>query len=149
MRKQPCFVSDGPEDQEKPMDEEAVQQLHENVRFRIVRGDAKGRAFGTPRNPRTPTVEEFNPRIRDIRAGDLAVSIVGRRHGILPEQAQWVCQLSHDDLIRFRLEDPISATQVEAGLSLTGGHHRTHEIIQRVQSGQLSPDTLIRVLIHD
>lgn len=143
------LVHNGPVCLVRPMEAEAAAQLPENVLYRIARGDARGRAFGTPRNPRAPTVEEFNPRIGEVRAGDLADTIVGRRHGILPEQAQRVGQLNNEELIRFRVEDPISATQAQNGLSLTGGHHRTNEIIQRVQAGQLDPDTRIRVLIHD
>jgi hypothetical protein len=131
------------------MEADAAEELPEHVLFRIVRGDAKGRAFGTPRNPRAPTLEEFNPRIEQVRAGDLAAMIVGRRHGIFPEQAQRVGQLSNEELIRFRVEDPISATPVQNGLSLTGGHHRTNEIIQRVLTGHLDPSTIIRILIHD
>lgn len=76
------------------MEAEAVGPLPEDVLYRIVRGDAKGRAFGTPRNPRAPTLEEFNPRIVDVRVGDLAETIVGRRHGIFPEQAERVGQLA-------------------------------------------------------
>lgn len=131
------------------MEAEAAGQLPENVLYRIARGDAKGRAFGTPRNPRVPTREEFNPRIATVRAGDFAEMIVGRRHGIFPEQAEWVVRLGHEELIRFRIEDPISATQARNGLSLTGGHHRTNEIIRRVQAGQLEPNTIIRILLHD
>ena len=92
---------------------EAPQQLPENVLFRITRGDAKGRAFGTPRNPRAPTLEEFNPRIVEVRVGDLPKTSVGRKHGILPEQAQRVGQVSNEELIRFRAEDPISATPAQ------------------------------------
>jgi hypothetical protein len=131
------------------MEEEAAGQLPEYVLFRIARGDARGRAFGTPRNPRAPTLEEFNPRFAEVRAGDLAETIVGRKHGIFPEQAQRVGQLGQEDLIRFRVEDPISATPAQNGLSLTGGHHRTSEIIQRVQADQLDPNTIIRILLHD
>jgi hypothetical protein len=131
------------------MEVEAAGQLPENVLFRIARGDAKGRAFGTPRNPRAPTRKEFNPRMVEVRAGELAETIVGRRHGIFPEQAQRMGQLSNEELIRFRVEDPISGTQAQNGLSLTGGHHRTNEIIQRVQAGQLDPNTIIRILLHD
>lgn len=131
------------------MEPEVAASLPEDVLFRIVRRDAKGRAFGTPRNPRAPTIEEFNPRIAEIRAGDLAEKIVGRRHGIFSEQAQWIAQLSHEELVSFRVEDPISATQTSSGLSLTGGHHRTIEIIQRVQTGQMDPDVIVRILVHD
>jgi hypothetical protein len=111
------------------MEEEAAGQLPEKVLFRIARGDAKGRTFGTPRNPRAPTLEEFNPRMVEVRIGELAETIVGRRHGILPEQAQRISRLTNEELIRFRIEDPISSTQEANGLSLTGGHHRTSEII--------------------
>jgi hypothetical protein len=131
------------------MEVEAAGQLPENVLFRIARGDSKGRAFGTPRNPRAPTLEEFNPRMVEVRAGELAETIVGRRHGIFPEQAQRMGQLSNEELVRFRVEDPISGTQAPNGLSLTGGHHRTNEIIQGVQAGQLDPNTIIRILLHD
>jgi hypothetical protein len=116
---------------------------------RVVRGDAKGRAFGTPRNERMPTVEEFNPRIEEIRAGDLGGTVVDTRHGISPDQAGSVGQLSNDDLIRFRIEDPISGTGGQGALSVTGGHHRIAEIVSRVASGRLPPDTIIKVLVHD
>jgi hypothetical protein len=140
----------GPGYLQRPMDPESAAQLPEGVLYRIVRGDHKGRSFGTPRNPRPPTVEEFNPRIAEVRAGDLAETIVGRKHGIVPEQAERVRQLSNDDLAGFRPNDPISATAAgEHGLSLTGGHHRTNEIIQRVQSGTMEPNTIIQVLLHD
>ncbi|MCI0455480.1 MAG: hypothetical protein L0Z62_00705 [Gemmataceae bacterium] len=143
------LVHNGPPCVVRPMEAEAAGRLPENVLYRIVRGDARGRPFGTPRNQRAPTLEEFNPRIGEVRAGDLAETIVGRRHGIFPEQAQRVGQLSNEELILFRVEDPISATQAQNGLSLTGGHHRTNEIIQRVQAGQLDPNTTMRVLLHD
>jgi len=61
-----------------------------------VRGDAKGRLFGTPRNPRAPTVEEFNPRIGELNAGDFAGAIKGRKHGIFPEQAESVGRMSNE-----------------------------------------------------
>jgi hypothetical protein len=96
-----------------------------------------------------PTIDEFNPRIQEVRAGDLAEIITARRHGIFPEQAERVGQLSNEELIRLRLEDPISAVQHQGGLSLTGGHHRTQAIIDRVQAGQLDPNTIIRILVHD
>ncbi len=128
---------------------EEAGQLPETVLYRILRSDAKGRAFGTPRNARAPTLEEFNARVVEIRAGDLAESIVQRRHGIFPEQALRVSQLSPEELIRFRVDDPISAVESLAGLALTGGHHRTTEITRRVQAGQLDPDTVIRILLHD
>lgn len=114
-----------------------------------MRGDARGRSFGTPRNPRLPTVEEFNPRIAEICAGDLETVICGRRHGLFPVQVESIRQMSDVDLIQFRPDDPISAVEAGSGLSLTGGHHRTAEITIRVRSGQLSPNTIIRILVHD
>jgi hypothetical protein len=48
------LVHNGPQCVVKPMEAEAAGQLPENVLFRIVRGGAKGRSFGTPRNPRGP-----------------------------------------------------------------------------------------------
>jgi hypothetical protein len=117
---------------------------------RIVRGDAKGRKFGTPRNPRMPTIEEFNPRIQEVRAGQVEKLVTGTRHGLNPQQQQSVAQLSNEELLQFRLDDPISATVSEGGgLSLTGGHHRVAEIVQRVASGQLSPEAVVEWLIHD
>jgi hypothetical protein len=124
-------------------------ELPDRVLVRIVRGDAKGRPFGTPRNPRLPTVQEFNPRIVEVRAGDLAGTITGRRHGISPEQAVSIARLSNEELMRYRPEDPVSAVELGSGSSLTGGHHRSAEIINRVQSGRLSPDTMIRILVLD
>lgn len=96
-----------------------------------------------------PTVEEFNPRVREVRAGDLEATIRSRMHPENPQQAGPVRQLSNEELARFRLEDPISGVDAQGGLSLTGGHHRTAEIIRRLQSGQMSPDTIIRVVVHD
>jgi len=131
------------------MDADALQQLPEQVLFRIHRGDANGRAFGTPRNPRAPTLQEFNPRLVEVRAGDLAVLIVQRRHGIFPQQALQIGQLDNDEISRFRIEDPISAVKLDEGLTLTGGHHRTHEMIHRVAAGTMSPDAVVRILLHD
>jgi Pretoxin HINT domain len=116
---------------------------------RIARGDHKGRPFGSQAVPRMPTVEEFNPRILEIRAGDLAQSVKGRKHGIFPDQAERVSKFSNDDLIRFRLDDPMSATGSQGNLSLTGGHHRTAEIIKRVDANEILPDTIVKVLLHD
>jgi len=116
---------------------------------RVVRGDHKGRPFGSQAVPRMPTIEEFNPRILEIKAGDLAQSIKGRKHGIFPDQAERIGKLGNEDLIRFRIEDPMSAAGGKGNLSLTGGHHRTAEIIRRVEAKELSPDTIIKVLIHD
>jgi RHS repeat-associated protein len=125
------------------------EEQQDRLLARVVRGDAKGRPFGTPRNPRLPTIEEFNPRINDVKASELENLVVGAKHGINPDQAASVRGLSNEELIRFRLQDPISATSNSEGLSLTGGHHRTAEIIRRVASGEMSPDTLVRFLTHD
>lgn len=116
---------------------------------RVARGDAKGRPFGTPRNPRLPTVEEFNPRVEEVRAGDLEELVSETKHGIYPDQAESIGELSNEELVRFRMEDPISGTSNDEGLSLTGGHHRTAEIIARVKAGTLDPNTIVRILVHD
>jgi len=58
------------------------------------------------------------------------------KHGTNLPQSQSVKTLSNDELVRFYLEDPISGTGGNQ-LSLTGGHHRT------------TPDTMIRILVHD
>ena len=55
-------------------------------------------------------------------------------------------KLGHDPAY---VTDPISASGQAGQLSLTGGHHRTAEIARRVASGQLPPDTTVRVLLHD
>jgi hypothetical protein len=123
--------------------------LSERVLFRIVRGDEKGRPFGTPRNPRTPTQEEFNPQFGELVAGHIGARIAGRRHGLSPEQVQWVRQLSNEELVRFRPEDPISGHAGSGCFSITGGHHRLAEMIRRVESGKLPADTPIRILFHD
>ncbi len=133
----------------KPLGKDEAAQLSEVVRFRIVKGDAKGRAFGTPRNPCVPTAEEFNPQIGEIRAGEVAGAINGRKHGIFPEQAESIRKMSNEDLLRFRLEDPISGNIQGDGFAITGGHHRLNEIIRRVQAGELATDTPIRILFHD
>jgi hypothetical protein len=121
----------------------------ETVLYRIVRRDAKGRRFGTPRNPNPTTIDEFNPRLVEIRAGDLAAAIVSRRHGIWQEVADKMMQFPDDELIRFRPDDPISASGSEQAMSLTGGHHRINEIIERVANGRLDAETIVRVLLHD
>ena len=96
-----------------------------------------------------PTVEEFNPPIQEVRAGDLEGSVVDTRHGLTPDQSASIGRMSNEELLRFRIEDPISATGEPGNLSLTGRHHRTAEIISRVASGQLPPDTLVKILLHD
>lgn len=131
------------------MDAEALDQLPEHVLFRIERGDASGKAFGTPRNPRVPTLAEFNPRFVDVPAGDLLRTIVKRKHGTYPSQKERVSRMTNQELIEYRREDPISASAIDGGWSLTGGHHRTVEISERVGNGQLSADTIVRILLHD
>ncbi len=135
--------------QEKPLGKEEARQLPEAVRFRIVKGDQKGRPFGTPRNPRSPTIEEFNPRMAEIPAGELAGRITGRKHRIVPEQAERMKQLSNEELLRFRVDDPMSGHPTNGGFSITGGHHRMNEIIRRVHAGELPADTPVRILFHD
>ena len=133
----------------EPLGKEEAVQLSESVRFRIVKGNAKGRPFGTPRNPRVPTAEEFNPKIGELKAGGLAGAIKGRKHGIFPEQAENIRKMSDEELLRFRPEDPISGNIQGDGFSITGGHHRLNEIIRRVEAGELSADTKVRILFHD
>ncbi|OWK41286.1 polymorphic toxin-type HINT domain-containing protein [Fimbriiglobus ruber] len=125
-------------------------ELPDSTLYRTELRDRKGRRYGTPGNPDPPTVQQFNPRIREVRAGDLTQTNPARMHPENPQQAGPVGKLSNEDLTRLRIEDPISATEAPGGnLSLTGGHHRIAEIIRRVKSGQLSPNTLIRVVVHD
>lgn len=133
----------------EPLRKEEAAQLSEKVRFRIVKKDAKGKPFGTPRNPRVPTLEEFNPAIGELKAGDLAGAIVGRKHGIFPEQAENIQAMSNEELLQFRPEDPISGNIQGEGFNITGGHHRLSEILRRVQTGELSADAKVRILFHD
>ena len=133
---------------------EAIEALPEDqaekLLYRINRGDAKGRAFGTPRNPHPPSIDEFNPRMREIRAGDVEREIAQVKHGSFPDQEASIAKLSNDELTRFRIEDPISGTQAPGGgVSITGGHHRIAEIVRRVQTGQLPADTPVPFLLHD
>jgi RHS repeat-associated protein len=125
------------------------EESQDKLLSRVVRGDAKGRAFGTPRNPRLPTVEEFNPRLENVRAGEVEELVTGTKHGINPDQASSISGLSNEDLVRFRIDDPISGARSDSGLSLTGGHHRVAEIISRVTGGTLDPDTIVQFLVHD
>lgn len=133
----------------KPLGKEEAAQLSESVRFRIVKGDPKGKPFGTPRNPRIPTIEEFNPTIGELNAGDVAGAINGRKHGIFPEQAENIRKMSNEELLQFRLEDPMSGNILGDGFNITGGHHRLNEIIRRVQAGELPADAKVRILFHD
>jgi hypothetical protein len=132
-----------------PLSAQLAERLRETVLYRIARGDADGRPFGTPRNPRLPTIQEYNPRIGEVAVGGLQELIVARKHGIFPDQAELMASWSDDELLRFRLDDPVSAVELEDGLSLTGGHHRVNEIVHRVQVGKLDPKTPLRILIHD
>jgi hypothetical protein len=124
-------------------------RLWESVLFRIERGDHKGRPFGTPRNPRAPTLEEFNPQIGELNAGDIEGRIGGRKHGLFPEQEERMRTCSTDDLICFRPNDPISGHAGSGTFTITGGHHRLYEIIRRVKLGEIPADTPIRILLHD
>jgi hypothetical protein len=133
----------------KPLSKEEASPLSDGVLYRIVKGDKKGRPFGSPTNPRTPTIEEFNPRIGEVRAADLASKITGRKHGLDPVQAGLVSQMSDEDLLRLRIEDPMSGHATNGGFLITGGHHRMNEIINRVLAGTLPPDTPVRILFHD
>lgn len=132
-----------------PLGKEEAAQLSESVLFRIERGDHKGRPFGTPRNPGAPTLEELNPQIGVLNAGEIETRIGGRKHGLFPEQEEQIRKFSNEDLIRFRPEDPISGHAGSSTFTITGGHHRLYEIIRRVKLGQLPPDTPIRILFHD
>lgn len=133
----------------KPLGQEEAAKLSEAVWYRIVRGDLKGRPFGTPRNPRPPTIEEFNPRFGDLLAGDIAGAIKGRQHGIFIEQAESVSRMSNEELLCFRPDDPMSGVICGDGFSITGGHHRLNEIIRRVEAGTLPRDTKVEILFHD
>ncbi len=133
----------------RPLGDEETSHLSDGVLCRIIKGDKKGRPFGTPRNPGTPTVPEFNPRVGEILAGELAGKVTSRKHGIFPDQADRVKQLSDEELLRFRLDDPMSGSPANGGFSITGGHHRMHEISRRVRAGELPADTPVRILFHD
>ncbi len=116
---------------------------------RITVRDGKGRMCGTPGCQLEPTKELFRPRIATISAGALAGLIVKRKHGIFPCQLEVIKGFDTEALTKFDTLDPISATECEGGLSLTGGHHRTHEIATRVGAGRLPPETPVRILLHD
>ncbi len=135
-------------DKPAPKSEPDLSDLPTDVKYRIAKGDKKGRPFGSPSNPREPTTEELNPRIQNIPAGELA-STMDPKHGIHDGQAAGVAPMSNEELIKFRPEDPISGTPKGDGLAQTGGHHRTAEIDRRVKSGEMPADTPVPVLIHD
>jgi len=132
-----------------PLGGEEAGQLPAGVLCRIIKGDRKGRPFRTPRNPEIPTIAEFNPRMGEVPVGQLEVRITGRKHGIFPEQADQVRGMSREELLRFRLDDPISGHGTIDGFSITGGHHRLNEMIRRVEAGELPADHPVRILFHD
>lgn len=133
----------------EPLPTADADQLPDGVRCRIIKGDRKGRTFCTPRNPGPPTLTEFNPRIGVLAAGEVAGKVASRMHGIFPAQADSVRQMSVEELLRSRPDDPISGHAEPGGFTITGGHHRLHEIDRRVQAGELPPETLVRILFHD
>ena len=145
-RNNPC-----PERVVKPLPAEEAVHLPQSVLYRQVKGDHKGRPFGTPRNDKIPTIEDLNPHVGEIPAGDLAGRIAGRKHGINLEQAERVKAMSNEELLRFRIDDPMSGNlnAIRDGFSITGGHHRMNEITRRVGVGELPADTLVRILFHD
>jgi hypothetical protein len=114
-----------------------------------VKTDRKGRSYGTPSHPQPPTHEEFHGRFREVLVEELNRLILVRRHGLMLEQAASVSRMTNEELIAWRLDDPISAIEVAGGLSLTGGHHRTWEIAHRVDQGTMPSGTRVWILIHD
>lgn len=133
----------------EPLAVDEADRLPDGVRCRIIKGDRKGRPFCTPRNPGPPTLAEFNPLIGVLAAGEVAGKVCGRRHSIFPAQAESVMQMSVEELLRFRPDDPMSGHAEPGGFAITGGHHRLHEIDRRVQSGELPAETPVRILFHD
>lgn len=126
-------------------DEIDWDDFDESVLYRIVKTDKKGRTYGGGRrgSPHEPTLEDFNPKLETVTAEDLVNFIP--KHGINDMQLTQIAELSNEDLIKFRGDDPISAN----GLDVTGGHHRMHEILRRVKAGTISPDTPIKIMFHD
>jgi len=108
-----------------------------------------GRKAGAKYSRVAATVAEFNPRIYEMRAGDIGKRLASVKHGIFPGQAESIGGLTNKDLLRFRLEDPISSHGIDSGIQLTGGHHRINEIMRRVADGTLDPDALVPILVHD
>ena len=108
-------------DQIFPLDSVVANELPAGVLCRIIKRDRKGRSFCNPRNPGPPTIVEFHPRIVAVPAGDLPVRISGRRHGIHPIQAEQIKSFTEDELLRFRLDDPISGHKVNGTFIITGG----------------------------
>jgi RHS repeat-associated protein len=128
---------------------ELPEEALNKVLARVVRRDVKGRPFGTPQQPRSATVDEFNPQIQQVKAADIEKALEPK-HGLRLDQAASVRKLSNEELIRFRAEDPISALRGGTDrLSQTGGHHRAAEITRRVATGELAPETPVEILLHD
>jgi hypothetical protein len=123
--------------------------LHEGVLLRTATTDRKGRTYGTMRNPGVPPIEQFSPRFFEVRAGDLEGLIAERMHGRSQEQREAIAQLDDAALLRINQDDPVSARWTGDGLSLTGGHHRTWEIIDRVREGRIPADAPVRILVHE
>jgi hypothetical protein len=128
---------------------EDTSWIDERILMRTSATDRKGRVYGTNRNPNVPPIEVFNPRFWEVRAGDLERLIVERKHGRFQEQRDALSPVADEVLLRVNREDPISARWVGGGLSLTGGHHRTWEIMDRVAEGKMDPGTPVRILVHE
>lgn len=133
----------------EPLEADFADLLTAGVLCRIAKGDRKGRPYCTPRNPDTPTLDDFSPRVGEVRAGDLVNVITGRQHGIFAGQAEQIERFTDEELLRFRVDDPMSGHPTAGGFSITGGHHRINEISRRVQAGELAPDSSVRILFHD
>lgn len=123
--------------------DDILKNLDENVIYsRIVKKDKKGRTYGV-NSPNTPSLADFNPRIEMFYAEDLGELIP--RHGINEAQLNALRELSNEELIKFRADDPISIN----GSNITGGHHRIYEILRRVKEGTMPANTPISILHHD
>lgn len=86
-----------------------------------------------------PTVEQFDPQVYVVRAGDLENTII-RYQGINPSQVESVSHMANSQLTQFKIEEPISATLENGKFLLSGGHHRTNEITRRAINGELPAD---------
>ncbi|TAF66049.1 MAG: hypothetical protein EAZ55_07495 [Cytophagales bacterium] len=87
------------------------QNLNDNVLYRIVKTDKKGKRYGTPNNPETPSIDEFNPRIIEVKAGNLENIIISRMHDLHPNQTESIKNMSNEELITFRIDDPLVVTE--------------------------------------
>ena len=112
-------------------------------------GRCEGKVVGTSRNPHAPTVEEFNPRIGELNAGDIGGAIKGRKHGIFPDQAESVGQDVQRRTTPLPARRPDQRRHSGRRVQHHGRHHRLNEIIRRVEAGTLPKDTKIRILFHD